>query len=196
MCQVARRHSRSHVSLWMRSSMFDDCGAIIDGCYRYRLWRQWDARKRRQGWIMLNPSTADATTDDATIRVCVGRARRLGYGSIEVLNIFALRAANPSKLRQHADPIGPENNEHLLAAFWGVASIVVAWGNGGRYLDRGQAVLDLLFDAGLSGRFATLGLTAAGQPRHPLRIAYAVPLQRFPVPPATVGTAAPTSRCE
>lgn len=44
-------------------------GAHISECsqYRYMLWRMWDDKRPRQVWIMLNPSTADAETDDPTI---------------------------------------------------------------------------------------------------------------------------------
>ena len=45
-------------------------GVIIDptGCYRYLLWREWEANASRITFIMLNPSCADATVDDPTIR--------------------------------------------------------------------------------------------------------------------------------
>lgn len=42
-------------------------GAILDGPYRYRLWRIWDRALPMVCWVMLNPSTADATEDDPTI---------------------------------------------------------------------------------------------------------------------------------
>lgn len=67
-------------------------GAVISGCktYRYSLWREWDHQKPRLGWIMLNPSIADAETDDPTIRRCVERARALDCGGIEVRNLWQL----------------------------------------------------------------------------------------------------------
>lgn len=42
-----------------------------DGLYRYVLWRQWAEGPRNATFIMLNPSTANATEDDATIRRCM-----------------------------------------------------------------------------------------------------------------------------
>ena len=60
--------------------------AVISDCskYRYLLRRTWDHSKPRLLYVMLNPSTADARNDDATIRSCVRLASGLGYGSIEV----------------------------------------------------------------------------------------------------------------
>lgn len=68
-------------------------GALISSCrtWRYLLWRTWDSRPRVV-WIMCNPSTADAGTDDATIRKCCGFARRWDAGGIVVINVCALRA--------------------------------------------------------------------------------------------------------
>ena len=59
-------------------------GAIIDptGCYRYLLWREWESNASRITFIMLNPSRADATVDDPTIRRCLGFAQDWGYGSL------------------------------------------------------------------------------------------------------------------
>jgi hypothetical protein len=39
-----------------------------DGVYRYQLRRYWDSDLPLCGWVMLIPSTADADTDDPTIR--------------------------------------------------------------------------------------------------------------------------------
>ncbi len=93
----------------------DRNGAVLsaDGVYRYRLWRTWDASKPTLAFLMLNPSTADATEDDPTIRRCLGFAKEWGYGSLVVVNLFALRSPNPDALRENDDPVGPENGEHL-----------------------------------------------------------------------------------
>lgn len=53
--------------------------ALISECgrYRYALTRTWDTRRTAVAFVMLNPSTADATTDDPTVRRCASFARRL-----------------------------------------------------------------------------------------------------------------------
>jgi hypothetical protein len=59
---------------------------------------------------MLNPSTADERRDDPTIRRCIGFSRARGFGGKTVVNLFALRTPEPRDLREHADPIGPDND--------------------------------------------------------------------------------------
>lgn len=51
--------------------------ADISECqnYRYSLERVWDQNKPIIGFIGLNPSTADSTEDDATIRRCIQFAK-------------------------------------------------------------------------------------------------------------------------
>ena len=75
-------------------------GAVVsdDGLYRYILTRTWDRSLPALVFCMLNPSTADATVDDPTIRKCIGFAQRLGYGGIIVVNLFAYRATKPREL--------------------------------------------------------------------------------------------------
>lgn len=63
---------------------------------------------------MLNPSIADATSNDATIRRCIGFAQSWGYGAIEVVNLFAYIATQPSELRLTPDPIDPDNDRYIL----------------------------------------------------------------------------------
>ena len=95
-----------------RETMTVQKDAIIskDCLYRYSLGRTWDASKERVLFIMLNPSTADAIKDDATIKKCVGFAQRWGYGGITVGNLFALRSRDPNGLLGPHDPVGPKNN--------------------------------------------------------------------------------------
>jgi hypothetical protein len=143
-------------------------GAVLSPCrtWRYRLERNGlGANDRRLLVIGLNPSTADETLDDPTIRRCIGFARRWGYGRLTVANLFAFRTTDPGALRQAVDPVGPENDRHLLACAT-ADTILAAWGGGGNLYGRGAAVCDLL----QSPLWLCLGRTSTGQPRHPLYI--------------------------
>lgn len=117
------------------SEMTDEerSGAILSACgtYRYHLWRRWNPDLPTMCWVMLNPSTADAQEDDPTIRRCIGFAKREGCGGISVRNVFALRATDPKELLKHRDPVGPENEEHLLSArnVSALTILVLGWGS-------------------------------------------------------------------
>lgn len=163
-------------------------GAVISDCgkYRYVLWRRWDKTKPRLIFIMLNPSIADAELDDATIRVCMGRARKMDMGGIRVLNLFAYRATYPTELAIIADPVGPENDSYLEKylgmRLWGdnrFEMMIAAWGDGGLRKglrrERWREVVSIIC-GDMGDPLHHIGLTKAGQPKHPLRIGYDVPL--------------------
>ena len=141
--------------------------AVFDqsGAYRYRLGRRREEGRGAVTFVMLNPSTADAEMDDPTIRRCIGFAWDWGYRELIVVNLFALRATTPSELRRAVDPIGPENDEHLLASVDQADAVVVAWGVHGELNARDREVMDLLSDR---APLRCLGFTKAGLPRHPL----------------------------
>lgn len=140
-----------------------------DGLYRYSLTRTWEPSVWRLAFIMLNPSTADASVDDPTIRRCMGFARKFGYGGITVCNLYAYRATKPADMFAAADPVGPENDGWLsrLLSARGSAQVpvVAAWGAHARP-DRVAAVLAMPGAEVLH----CLGYTKAGQPRHPLML--------------------------
>jgi len=141
-------------------------GQVEAGCYRYLLWRTWGTG-RRVLFIMLNPSTANATEDDQTIRRCRAFARAWGFDGMDIVNIFALRSTDPAALYAHRDPIGPLNDTTITDAARRCGRVVCAWGHHGKLLARGSAVLRLLWDLGVKPM--VLGLTARlAQPRHPL----------------------------
>jgi hypothetical protein len=147
--------------------------------YRYRLSRLWDPRGPRVCFVMLNPSTADASRLDPTVRRCVGFARSWGAGAVEVINLFALCSRDPTVLREVEDPTGVSNDDALRAAARDADQIVCAWGVHGELHDRGRIVLELVAEAGAP--LVHLGLTRAGHPKHPLYLrgdAERVPLSR------------------
>jgi hypothetical protein len=141
-------------------------GASFSVChaYRYALWRQW-ADGPRVLFVMLNPSTADETHDDPTIRRCIGFAKAWGFGSLAVGNLFAFRTPSPRALAACKRPIGADNDRWLRKLQRGATLVIAAWGNHGRLCERGAAVRAMLDEP------RTLGLTVHGHPRHPLYVA-------------------------
>jgi hypothetical protein len=159
-------------------------GAVFDagGRYRYALTRRWAAGGAAVAFVLLNPSAADAERDDPTIRRCMGFARAWGCAALEVVNLFAWRATRPAMLRQAPDPVGLDNDAHLLRAARGAQRVVLAWGAHGDLGGRDAAVLALLERSGI--RAHCLGVTLGGQPRHVLYLPRETGLQRYAPPRA------------
>jgi hypothetical protein len=155
-----------------------DKAAVISGGgrYRFHLSRRWGDGVAMI-FVMLNPSTADASIDDPTIRRCVGFARRERFDAVEVVNLFAYRATDPRELDHCLDPFGEENADYLDRAISSSLStgapIVCAWGTGSSgvvFVPRAQrAGVDLY----------CLGVTKHGFPRHPLYVKADEPLEIF-----------------
>jgi hypothetical protein len=154
------------------------------GTYRYRLTRVWDGTKPRMVFIMLNPSTADAIDDDATIVRCINRARREGCGSIDVVNLFALRSTDPKALRTHPDPVGPENDYHLLSVLTMTPRFVIAaWGANRFARPRAKHVQTLLAAplAEIRRGLTCLAVNQDGSPKHPLYVRADATIKRLEV---------------
>jgi hypothetical protein len=115
-------------------------------------------------FVGLNPSTADAHRDDATIRRCTRFARDWGFGQLIVANLFAFRTPSPRTLRRVYAPVGPDNDRWLRRLACEADVTVAAWGNHGMLLHRDQEVLELLEDP------RCLEMTKRGCPRHPLYV--------------------------
>lgn len=171
-------------------------GAIIDEDYRYLLWRQWawPETEAMQNWclfIMLNPSTADATEDDPTIRRCVGFAGREACHGLMVVNLFAFRATDPRTLELVPDAVGPLNMDYLDAAVEQAHVVVCAWGARGNlrfrrgrdYYDNMGTDISLHLWEKRHPRMFCLGRTKAGHPKHPLYLPADAPLELFPNKP-------------
>lgn len=136
--------------------------------YRYVLMRRW-ADGPTMLFIGLNPSTATAREDDPTIRRLLGFAKREGCGTLVVVNLFALRSTDPSRLKEESDPVGPDNDLHIVEAAKQVDIVLAGWGGGipAAFKDRPLQVLGLLQPC----RIWSLGLTERnGWPKHPLYV--------------------------
>lgn len=147
-----------------------NAGFSDDRKYRYILTRDWSRGKTPKSinFVMTNPSVADETNDDPTIRRCLGFADSWGYNVIVVTNLFAWRNIHPSWLRMVSEPVGPRNNSYLLTCAKLSDLVICAWGNYGGYRDRDQEVIRFFQDNKLT--LYCLGLTNSGRPRYPLRL--------------------------
>jgi hypothetical protein len=153
--------------------------AIISECgqYRYLLSRNKTQANPIAGpavFIMLNPSTADATLDDPTIRRCKGFAESWDCNGIIVANLYAFRSSSPKDLWTVADPVGNENDLYLKQLALEFDEVVFAFGANAKE-DRIKQVYDIF----KGGKIWCLGTTKAGLPKHPLYIKADQPLIRW-----------------
>lgn len=147
-------------------------GAEFSPCrtWRYRLWRVWNDQRPLLMFLMLNPSTADEQSNDATVERCQRRSLAWSYGGLVVCNIFAFRATDPGEMKKAPDPVGPVNDRAILAEAKRADTVLCAWGTHGAFRDRDLAVTRMLRDAGIE--LYCLEHTQGGHPRHPLYIPY------------------------
>lgn len=172
----------------MHGRVTSKCILSDDGLYRYRLERWWDPMLPAAGFALCNPSDADVSKVDPTVRKSIGFAKRWGCGGAVWVNVCALRSPHPKALLKADDPVGPENLEalHDFADDWhhhrvnghgGVKVIVAGWGAAlphrlGRHIETLRWALK-------STELHCLGQTKAGRPRHPLMLAYDTPLEVY-----------------
>lgn len=139
-------------------------GAIMskDHKYRYLLWRKWDQDGDFVMFIMFNPSTADDSKDDPTIKKCIAYAKAWGYGGIAVVNLFAYRSKHPDIIAHVEDPVGPFCDYWIKRVAPYCKVKIAAWGN----MNSSDARKDKVRI--LAGKLHCLELSKSGQPKHPL----------------------------
>jgi hypothetical protein len=140
-----------------------------DKKYRYVLTREWNKNGSKSlNFLMCNPSTADASILDPTVKKCVKWAVVWGYDRLIVTNVFAYRSTDVKQLYKVGDPIGMNNDNHLEETFEKCKNglVVAAWGNNGTYLSRDTVAQALATKAGVN--LFCLRTTKNGNPEHPL----------------------------
>lgn len=154
--------------------------AILSSCglYRYRLDRSVALSGPVYAFFGVNPSTADATTDDATVRKWIGFTKAWGGGRFIVGNVFAFRATDVRELATADDPFGPEIGDHITGIIAEADILVPCWGNVSKVPPKLRFAFDVLMDAlASSGKpVKCFGCTKAGDPKHPLMLGYDTPL--------------------
>ncbi len=167
-----------------QQKMFNELGSNFgaeisaDEKYRYKLWRIWEPSRPLLLWIMLNPSTADGSVNDPTIRRCIDFTAKLGYGGMFVGNLFAYRATKPavlySKKQSGFDVVGPENISAVKSMAAKCSKVVIACGNG-----FAKSYMDHIGLLSIHPETYCLGRTKDGSPRHPLYVKGGTELKLF-----------------
>lgn len=160
---------KTHLANSLNGAIFSE-----DRCHRYALWRQWSSSLDVILFVALNPSTADESIDDPTIRRCRGYAKAWSASGFIVVNLFAFRTTFPEDLIASNEPIGKDNDRWLSVCSEISRFTLVCWGNHGRHLNRAKKVLPLL------QRTHALKTNKGGEPCHPLYLA--ANLQPYPFP--------------
>jgi hypothetical protein len=141
-----------------KAAEFSDCRK-----YRYTLTRYWDETKPYCMFVCLNPSTADETKDDPTVRRCINYSKDWGFGGFIMVNLFAFRATDPKDMKAEYEPIGKHNDAWIKHMSYKAGIVVAAWGTHGVFLRRNEEVLELL-----KGKLYYLELSKDLHPKHPL----------------------------
>ena len=144
--------------------------------YRYALTRRIRDEGPRVLFVMLNPSTATHDQNDPTVTRAIGFATRMGASRLDVCNCFGFRSTDPRGLKTIEDPAGPGNTRTILARARVADRVVVAWGN-----HAGAHGFTLACKLARHASLECLGVTNAGQPKHPLYIRADEPLRPYEV---------------
>lgn len=154
--------------------------AVLSPCglYRYRLDRTVGIEGPVYAFFGINPSTADASIDDATVRKWIGFTKTWGGSRFIVGNVFAYRATDVKDLASVDDPYGDEIGDYITDIITEADILVPCWGNSTKVPPQLQGACDILMDALVSSGKPVMhfGLTKSGDPKHPLMLGYATPL--------------------
>lgn len=139
--------------------------------HRFFLSRTWDSKLPMLIFIGLNPSIADATKDDPTIRRMIGFAKLWNYGGIIVLNVYSQIQTNPCDLVEgpyeliefHSLNENENENMRVLETFKNYPHVIFAWG---AFKFKNIAVV--LYVQQMFRNAKCLGKNVDGSPKHPL----------------------------
>lgn len=155
----------------LRGAIFSD-----DGQYRYALWRVWNRNLSLLLQIGLNPSKAGAEIDDPTVTRNMARAYKEGFGGLLQGNLYGYVSTNPDELLGNGDFgwfIGELTDYYLRQMIKMSGRQLCGWGSFKAVPLRAPIVLSMISEP------YCLGVNGDGQPKHPLYVAYNVPMVRY-----------------
>lgn len=139
--------------------------------HRYVLWRLWNEKGERKKFITfigLNPSIANATHDDNTIKRLIHFTRTWGYNGFYIVNLFSVIATKSKLLKSLPEVNTYESDYYILKAARKSSIVCLMYGNNGILFDRDKYVLNVLLEGKLLRKTVCFGITKLGHPKHPL----------------------------
>ena len=155
----------------------NEMSAKLSKCkaYRYKLSRDINSPGDRViAYFGVNPSTADENIDDPTVRKWRGITERNNGNKFIVGNVFAYRSTDVRELTNVQDPVGSEDQKHILDVINEADILVPCWGSRKKLPKELWVNLDnfmaLLLQSGKP--VFCFGKTVSGDPKHPLMLGY------------------------
>lgn len=156
------------------NATFSDCRK-----YRYILRRHVNfLGGRKFGFFGINPSIADETIDDNTIKKLI-QFTILNEGSEFLIgNVFALISTDVNELSRVNNPKGGDNAKHIQEIIEECDVLVPCWGSRNKVPKALYGEVDGLMNVLKSSGKPLLcfGHTKSGDPKHPLMLAYTTKL--------------------
>ncbi|GAC1314316.1 MAG: DUF1643 domain-containing protein [Vulcanimicrobiaceae bacterium] len=154
------------------------CFSSEDAAHRFLLWRRVNGffvespPEKQVTFVLLNPSTANATAADPTMRRCMGFAAALGATRLEIVNLFSFVSSDPRDLASaaaHAPAHRERNVAHMIASARRASVVIVGYGAGAARpsLRGGVTAMQAALEP-LGIPVHTLKVTKDGTPSHPL----------------------------
>ena len=120
---------------------------------------------------MLNPSVANETCDDKTIKRLIFFAKKFGYGGFYVGNIFPIINTKVNDLYLDLSHDEKKNKKYVCRMIDKSKSIVFAWG---KTINNPPVWIDKIVDKPLC-----FGFNKNGTPKHPLYLKKSTSLVSF-----------------
>lgn len=99
-----------------------------DKKYRYLLKKIWDDSLPSATFIGINPSDATELIMDRTVMNVTNFLIKKGYGSVNLLNLFAYRSKDPKKLKDRSQDYERTNEKYLEELVSESDLVIVGWG--------------------------------------------------------------------
>ena len=127
-------------------SLEKNCLISTNKLYRWSLSYKISRSVNEIIFIGLNPSLSDSVFMDNTTKKIIKISKKHNYGTVKLINLFALISRNPKKLFNHKNPVGYLNNDHIYKhlKYWSEyknCDLWLGWGNKGNFLNRNKKIL-------------------------------------------------------